>query len=526
MTYLGDLLHDRLDTLQSLLANGSHLVGELRVLAALPLLISLVLGDVLLLDVAKESDLSDLVAIVVNDIAVVINLETSAVTKITSSKTADDVAILVADLTLLVDVHARHGVDLALLLLRLPALGLADDVTVLVVDIAILIDVVTNKLLDVTLNDAANDVAARALHGAILSNGVVVETSEGTLGARGGAVDNLSPTDDVSSVVPDLALTIDLLADKSSWVALRDTTKDVARRVDDVSSLVDSAPGKRRQVDHLLLFLFLLEWLGMALDIAVLIDDVTVFINRVTNEFLRITLGDLTNAVAVVVFDKSVLDDAQALEASKGSLLASDTLVVRNQLTASDHLAGIAVNETLTIRLASCKFLEVAFDELTDWDALAVDKVALLVQAETVKNREIGRFRLFLVLKGLSVALDIAELVEDITILIDTHADKTLGIALNDSADNVVISIGNLAFSDDAETLKTAECAFRLGLAFALRDHLATSDNLSGVVVDETLAVRLAASELLDVTLNQTSDGNALLVDELALLVQGETIKR
>lgn len=245
MTYLGDLLHDRLDTLQSLLANGSHLVGELRVLAALPLLIRLVLGDVLLLDVAKKSDLSDLVAIVVNDIAIVINLETSAVTKITSSKTADDIAVLVADLTLLVDVHARHGVDLALLLLRLPALGLTDDVTVLVVDVAILIDVVSNKLLDITLDDAANDVAARALHGAILGDGVVIETSEGTLGARGGAVDDLSPTNDVSSVVPNLALAIDLLTDKSSWVALRDTTKDVARRVDDVSSLVDSAAGKR-----------------------------------------------------------------------------------------------------------------------------------------------------------------------------------------------------------------------------------------------------------------------------------------
>ena len=190
MTCLGDLLHDWLDTLQSLLANGSHLVGELRVLTALPLFIRLILGDVLLLDVAKKSDLSDLVAIVVNDIAVVINLETSAVTKITSSKTADDIAVLVADLTLLVDVHARHGVDLALLLLRLPALGLTDDVTVLVVDVAILIDVVSNKLLDITLDDAANDVAARALHGAILGDGVVIETSEATLGARGGAVDD------------------------------------------------------------------------------------------------------------------------------------------------------------------------------------------------------------------------------------------------------------------------------------------------------------------------------------------------
>lgn len=180
-TYLGDLLHNGLDALQSLLADGSHLVSELRVLAALFLLICLVLGNLLFLDVLQKSDFSDLVAVVVNNVAVVIDLKTSAVTKVTSSETTENIAILIADFTLLVDTHARHGVDATLLLLWLPSLGLADDVAVLVVDIAILVDVVTSELLDVTLDDTTDDGAIGSLDGTILSDSVVVEASKWAL---------------------------------------------------------------------------------------------------------------------------------------------------------------------------------------------------------------------------------------------------------------------------------------------------------------------------------------------------------
>lgn len=85
-TYVCDLLHDGLDTLKSVCANLGHLVGELSVLAALLLLVGLVFRNLLFLDVLEESDFSDLVAVVVDNIAVVVNLETSAVTKVTSSE--------------------------------------------------------------------------------------------------------------------------------------------------------------------------------------------------------------------------------------------------------------------------------------------------------------------------------------------------------------------------------------------------------------------------------------------------------
>jgi hypothetical protein len=157
-TYISDLLHDGLDSLKSVFTDSGHLLGELRILTTLPLLIGLVFRH-LLLDVLQKGNLSDLVAVIVNDIAIVVNLKTSAVAKVTSSEATDEIAVLIADFTLLVDTHASHGVDPALLLLGFPALGLTDDVAVLIIDITILIDLVALKLLDVALDNTTNDLA-------------------------------------------------------------------------------------------------------------------------------------------------------------------------------------------------------------------------------------------------------------------------------------------------------------------------------------------------------------------------------
>jgi len=59
-------------------------------------------------------------------------------------------------------------------------------------------------------------------------------------------------------------------------------------------------------LDLLLLFFFIR--FSVALDIIILINNVTVFIDRVANKFLRVTLCDLANTVTVVVLDESILD--------------------------------------------------------------------------------------------------------------------------------------------------------------------------------------------------------------------------
>jgi hypothetical protein len=199
------------------------------------------------------------------------------VAKVTSSETAKNIAVLVTDLTLLVDTHAGHGVDAALLLLRLPALGLADDIAILVVDVTILIDLVADKLLDIALGDATDDVASGCLDSAVLDHSSLVEASEGTLRSRALTVDKLTTSNNVTFVVPDLALAINLLACKGSWVTLSNASENGAAGVDNVASLVDSAAGKSAEVN--LFFLLLGPWLSMTLDIAVLVDNVTVLVD-------------------------------------------------------------------------------------------------------------------------------------------------------------------------------------------------------------------------------------------------------
>jgi hypothetical protein len=381
-TYVCDLLHDWLDTLKSVSANLGHLVGKLSILATLLLLVGLILRNLLFLDVLEKSDFSDLVAVVVNNVAIVVNLETSAVTKVTSSEAAHNVTVLIADLTLLVDTHARHGVDAALLLFWLPSLGLTDDVTVLVVDVAILVDLVAGKLLDITFNNTTNDVAIFSLNGAVLSDLVVIEASEWTLWGGVDTLGELGTSDDITLVVPDLALAVDLLADHSGWVSLSNTSKNLAAGVDNVASLVHSAASKAAEVG--LLFLLFLPRLGMALDVTVLVNDVSVFVDGVANELLLVAFGDLADTVAIVVFDESVLDNTESLVASERSLLLLNTLVLWDKLTAANNLTGVVVELALAVRLATSEVLEVTLDETSDRDAVAVDKVTLLVQRETI----------------------------------------------------------------------------------------------------------------------------------------------
>ncbi|KAH4611447.1 hypothetical protein HBI17_027020 [Parastagonospora nodorum] len=494
----------------------THLVGKLSVLTALLLLVGLIFG-LFLLNVLEESDFSDLVAVVVDNVAVVVNLETSAVTKVTSSETTKDVTVLVADLTLLVDTHARHGVNAALLLLWLPALGLTDDVTVLVVDVAILVNLVAGKLLDIAFNDTTDDVAICSLDGTILDDLVVVEASEWSLRSRVGALGEFSTSDDVAFVVPDLALAIDLLADHGGWVSLSNTAKDLATGIDNVASLVDSAASKCAEVDFDLVLL--LVRLGVALDITVLVDDVSVFVNGVANKLLLVAFGELTNTVALTILNESVLNNTESFESGKRSLLALDALVLGDQLASADDLASVVVDLTFAIRLAADKVFQFALSKAANGSTVAVDQVALLVQSKAIKDREILWLGLFLVLKGLGVTLDVAVLVKNVTIFIDGIADKTLSVTLDNLSDNVLILVSDLAIGNNAKALKASERSLRLSFTLVLRDELDTANNLSGVVPKLALVVELPASEFLSVALNETSNRNTLVTNNIALLV-------
>jgi len=99
----------------------------LLLLAALLLLLlgELLFRDLLIFDdVLNESNLTNLVAVVVDNVSIVIDLEADTVAEVTGGESAHDISVLVTDFTLLVDTTTGHGVDLSLLLFRLPSLVL------------------------------------------------------------------------------------------------------------------------------------------------------------------------------------------------------------------------------------------------------------------------------------------------------------------------------------------------------------------------------------------------------------------
>jgi len=135
------------------------------------------------------------------------------VAEVTSRKTTHNVAVFVDNITLLVDTAARHGVDAPQFLFRLKTLSFADSIAIPIVDVTIFVDGVSHQLLDITLDDLADDIPRRSIDIAILGNYSTIEASEWTFCGCVSTSDNFSASDDVAGVVPDLTLTIHLLAD-------------------------------------------------------------------------------------------------------------------------------------------------------------------------------------------------------------------------------------------------------------------------------------------------------------------------
>ena len=256
----------------------------------------------------------------------------------------------------------------------------------------------------------------------------------------------------------------------------------------------------------------------MTLGVAVLVDNVTVLIDRKANKLFLVTLSDDTNDVARLVLDIAVVVDVETLEAAEWTLRPGDTLVLGKDLTASGNLATVGVDVSILVAASAGKFLDVTFDELTDRDLALVNDETLLVQHLAIQDRVVN-LDLLLFCDWLGVTLDSAVLVDNVTVLIDGETDQTLGVALDNLTDNVLVFVGDLAISDDTETLQTGEWSLGSLLALALWNDLALTDNLASVVVDSTLLGDLAAGEFLGAALGETTDWNTIVTDHHTSLV-------
>src|SRR4051794_39810420 len=109
-TYLSDHLADRADLVEALLDADGHLNCQLLV-QFVPFSLLLAFGALCLLllwDILQQRAVADDSALVVDNVTIIINLLSGAGGRVTRGELADDVAILVNDISLAVDLAATH----------------------------------------------------------------------------------------------------------------------------------------------------------------------------------------------------------------------------------------------------------------------------------------------------------------------------------------------------------------------------------------------------------------------------------
>ncbi|SPQ23919.1 ec587532-d39a-4e19-8b3d-fdddee54700c [Thermothielavioides terrestris] len=387
---LGTTGADGPDAVQALLDTHRHLDGELLVLLLL-LALCLLFGALLLCgEVLEESAVADDVALVVDDIPVVVD--------ILSGELADDIAILIDHVALAVDTAAGHGVLLALDLLGLPPLGFAHDVAVLVQDVAVLIDSASEQELAVAADQPADDVSGRRDDGAVLGHRAALEFSKGALlhALPLALGDGVSLAEDVAALAEDIALLVAHAADHLLDVALHNPTEDDPVLIHHVPGLIHALARQHRSVDlRLGLGLglrFRLPPHRLANDIPDLVQDIAVRIHALALQQADIALYDLPHRLpARRGEDHAVLVDDRLGEALERRGLAQHllALVLRDDLGAPDHLAVAAPDRAVLVHLPAHQLRELALDHAPDDLAVLRDHIAALVDRAVLEDAEV-----------------------------------------------------------------------------------------------------------------------------------------
>ncbi|KUI55957.1 hypothetical protein VP1G_10783 [Cytospora mali] len=391
-----DQLADGLDLVEALLQAHGHLGGELLVLlplqARLLLLLRLAFGLGLLRDVADQVDVSHRHALGVDHVAVVVDLLARADERVARGQLADQVALVVDDVALLVDREPGHGALLLLDLLGSPALSLAEHVAVLVDNVTVLVDGTTRKDLGVSRDETSDDVTGWSNDLAVLGDGQALQVREGSfLGTLALALGyELCVAENITGFADDLAVLVAHTANHALQVAVNDTAVNDAVSVNDIASLVDTLASKDGEVNLSLrlgrgLFL-LLPALGLADDIAGLVEDLTIRVDGLALQDLEITFDDLADLLSVPQ-DVALAINGVTLEGLEGlGLHHLLQLVVGNGLGAADLLSAVVPDDSVLVDLAADQVINDTLNDAADSLALVVDDVAELVDLAVLKD--------------------------------------------------------------------------------------------------------------------------------------------
>ena len=113
---------------------------------------------------------------------------------------------------------------------------------------------------------------------------------------------------------------------------------------------------------------------------ALLVENVTVFVDSTANELLGITLDDLTDAVTILIFNPSSLNNKETFKTSKGSLFV--LIFLGNSLSAADDMALVVPELSLSIGSETSlgDLLGITFDKFTNKKIFKRDVTGALVK--------------------------------------------------------------------------------------------------------------------------------------------------
>ncbi|GKT65706.1 hypothetical protein ColTof4_03527 [Colletotrichum tofieldiae] len=307
-------------------------------------------------------------------------------------------------------------------------------------------------------------------------------------------------SDDTVLGVNDVVVAVNLLAGADGHLAGSKLADDVSIFVDNLTLAVDTATFHRT-----LLLGEILEQGNMSDNAVFGVDDIVVLVDLLAGANAELTARKLAQGLAGLTNNLALLVDSLALH---GTLRLGDIL---EKFDVSDN-ASLGVNDVVVLvdDLASAR-LNLARGQFPDDIAIFVDNFTAAVDLATL-HRTLLPLRSSLGLPTLGLTKKVAVAVKDVTVL-------RLGVTLDKAAYDVSRGSNNGTVLGDSTARKLCEWTLLGAFAIALRNELSAADDVAGFAADVTLLVTHASNQLLNITLDNATVDGAVLVDNIAGLV-------
>ncbi|GJD01048.1 hypothetical protein ColKHC_09873 [Colletotrichum higginsianum] len=303
--------------------------------------------------------------------------------------------------------------------------------------------------------------------------------------------------------VDHVVVAVDLLAGADRHLARGELADDVSIFINNLTLAVDAAS---------LHGTLLLRKRDVSNNTVLGVDNIVVLVDLLASTNADVAGRELADQFARVADNLSLLVDGLAFQGALGLRNVLEQLDVANN-------ASLRVDDIVVLIddfASAC--LDLARGELANDIAISVDDFTTAVDLSPFHGTLLPLGCGF-GLPALGLAEKVAVSVKDVTILIDGASKECLRITLNKTTDNVTGRSNNGAVLGDSATRKLRERSFLGTFAVALGDELSAADDVARFAANIALLVAHAANQLLNISLDNAAIDGAVLVDNVASLV-------